>query len=97
MLILRPVNNVWYVVSSGYPDGAWCGYTDPDAAMAVLQWMTEMKIDCDGILRRLYFGKLTEADRRLAGKIERATRHPTRVESKLEPVEYRMAKVRKGA
>lgn len=94
MLILRPVKGVWWIVSSSYPDGAWWGYTDPDAALAVIQWLTLMKIDCDGILRRLYFGKLTEADRRLVGKMNRATWHESRVTSKQEPVVDRLAKAR---
>lgn len=94
MLILKPVNGVWWVVSSGYPDGAWCGFTNPDAALAVVQWMTELKLDCDGILARLHFGKLTPADRKTVARINYCTRHPSRVVSSKEPIEQRIIRSR---
>jgi hypothetical protein len=95
MLILKPVNGVWWIVNSSYPDGAWFGYTDPDIALEVIQWFTVEKIDHEGLLRRLYFGGLTRADIALVRAINKATQHPTRVRSKQEPVVRQMIKALK--
>lgn len=94
MLILKPVNGVWYVQSSGYPQGYWCGYTSEDAALIVMEWMFDQKFDCDGILTRLHFGKLTDRDRHTVAWIHHATVHPTRVVSHKEPIINLIAKSR---
>lgn len=87
MLILRPVKGIWYVISSDFPGGAWFGFNDEDVARRVIQWMTLLDIDFDGILTRLYQGELTERDKNTVKSLNKATRHPSRVRSNL-PTEY---------
>lgn len=98
MLILRPVNGVYYVVSSEFPDGCWAAYDNEDSARALIHWLTLMKIDCVGLLTRLYFQRLTEADRRLANTIVRAARHSSQVVSTKTAISEMMAlaKVKAG-
>lgn len=91
MLILRPVNGVYYVVSSEFPDGQWAAYDNEDSARALIHWLTEMKIDCVGLLTRLHFGRLTETDRRLVNKIQRAARHSSQVVSTKTAISEMMA------
>lgn len=82
MLILKPIRGNWYIVSSDYPLGAWFGFWDEDMARMALQWMADERFDCDGILERLYAGKLTDDDRRAVKRMNSALRHSTRLKSK---------------
>lgn len=91
MLILRPVNGVYYVVSTEFPDGQWSAYDNEDDARAFIHWLTVTKIDCVGLLTRLYFGRLTETDRRLVNKIQRAARHWSQVVSTKVAIQDQMA------
>lgn len=91
MLILKPVNGTWYVVSSEFPDGQWSAYDNEDSARALIQWLTEMKIDCVGLLTRLHFQRLTDQDRRLVSRIQRAARHHTQVVSTKTAIQDQMA------
>lgn len=96
MLILKPVNGVWYVQSSGYPQGHWAAYSDHDVAREFLHWLVECHFDCDSILRRLYAGKLTARDRNTVRIIYHQSAHRTRVVSQQQPVEAMMAAARKA-
>lgn len=94
MLILKPVNGVWYIVSAEFPGGHWAAFSDPDTALIFQEWLFDSKFDCVGILTRLYAGSLTEADRRVIRFINYASRTGTRVWSQKEPVIYALIRAR---
>lgn len=94
MLILKPVNGVWYVMHNQFPDGHLAAYTSEDNARAFMQWLTIMKFDIHGLLTRLHYDRLTDADKLNIASIQRASRHHTQVISKQEPVMDRLARQR---
>lgn len=94
MLILKPVKGVWYIQHNQFPDGHIAAYRDEDNARAFVQWLTVMKFDIHGMLSRLYFSELTDADRKIIARINHASRHASRVWSSAEPIADRLARLR---
>lgn len=94
MLILKPVKGVYYVMHNQFPDGHLAAYRDEDNARAFIQWLTVMNIDLHGLLNRLHFTGLTDDDRRTIAKINRASRHMSRVWSSKEPIVVTLARGR---
>jgi hypothetical protein len=94
MLLLKQFKPGWFIMSEGFPDGHWLAYTDEDVARLVLQWMVIEKFDCEGILRRLYAGTLTDDDRVTVKWIHYAAKHPTQYHSRQQNVYQRLARAR---
>lgn len=97
MLYLYPHNGVFYVKHSRFPDGHLAAFCHEDAARIYIQWIHDMHFDIAGLLSRLYFDRLTAADRRLIRYLDYAARHETRVVSRLEPLADKLARLRAQA
>lgn len=94
MLYLKPLNGKFFVMHKSFPDGHLAAFTAEHIAAEYVQWIEANGIDVRGLLSRLLFGRLTQADMATVRMLDKGADHPTRVYSRKEPLAHKLARLR---